>query len=109
LRAAKLLEGTITFTKVKTAPVHGVEGAQAGDARQALRKLLDRPRVPLRAHATMFEDPETKTDSAARRLWNAELCELHERLFAAIDATIARWGKDAVRCCLFPNSGARKS
>jgi len=60
LRAAKLLEGTITFTKVKTAPVQGVEGAQAGDARQALLKLLDRPRVPLRAHATMFEDPETK-------------------------------------------------
>jgi len=63
LRAAKLLEGTITFTKVKTAPVHVVEGAQAGDARQAMRKLLDRPCAPLRAHATMFEDPETKVDA----------------------------------------------
>ena len=48
----------------KTAPVHRAEGAQAGDARQALRKLLDRPRVPLRAHATMLEDQETKADIA---------------------------------------------
>jgi len=28
--------------------------------RQALRKRLDRPRVPLLAHATMLEDPESK-------------------------------------------------
>ncbi|MGH9852514.1 MAG: alpha/beta hydrolase family protein, partial [Blastocatellia bacterium] len=31
-----------------------------GDARQALLKQLERPRAPLRAQATMLEDPETK-------------------------------------------------
>jgi dienelactone hydrolase len=60
LKAAKLLEGTITFSKDKTTPVDGAEGVQVGDARQALLKRLERPRAPLRAQATILEDPETK-------------------------------------------------
>jgi DNA polymerase V len=45
-------------------------------------------------------------DSTPRRLWDAALYELHKRLMAAVDSLNARWGKDTVRCGLFPNSGA---
>jgi DNA polymerase V len=45
-------------------------------------------------------------DSAPRRLWDAALYELHKRLMAAIDALNIKFGKDTVRCGLFPNSGA---
>jgi hypothetical protein len=37
---------------------------------------------------------------------DAALYELHKRLMAAVDSLNARWGKDTVRCGLFPNSGA---
>jgi DNA polymerase V len=45
-------------------------------------------------------------DRAPRRLWDAALYELHKRLMAAVDALNIKFGKDTVRCGLFPNSGA---
>ena len=44
-------------------------------------------------------------ESAPRRLWDAALYELHKRLMATVDALNIRFGKDAVRCGLFPSSG----
>jgi len=34
--------------------------------------------------------------AAPRRLWDAALYELHKRLFAAVNALNAKWGKDAL-------------
>jgi len=45
-------------------------------------------------------------DSAPRRLWDVALYELHQRLMAAVDSLNARFGKDSVRCGLFPSTGA---
>ncbi len=45
-------------------------------------------------------------DSAPRRLWDAALYDLHKRLMAAVDALNTKFGKDTVRCGLFPDSGA---
>ena len=45
-------------------------------------------------------------DCAPRRLWDAALYELHKRLMGVIDALNIKFGKDTVRCGLFPNSGA---
>jgi DNA polymerase V len=45
-------------------------------------------------------------DRAPRRLWDAALYELHKRLMAAVDALNVKFGKDAVRCGLFPSNGA---
>src|SRR5262249_24959111 len=45
-------------------------------------------------------------DSAPRRLWDAALYELHKRLMAAVDTLNIKFGKDTVRCGLFPKSGA---
>jgi DNA polymerase V len=45
-------------------------------------------------------------DSAPRRLWDAALYELHKRLMGVVDALNIKFGKDTVRCGLFPNSGA---
>lgn len=45
-------------------------------------------------------------DSAPRRLWDAAVYELHKRLMAAVDSLNARFGKDSVRCGLFPSTGA---
>jgi hypothetical protein len=49
---------------------------------------------------------EIGSDRAPRRLWDRALYELHKRLMVAVDALNAKWGKDAVRCGLFPSSGA---
>jgi hypothetical protein len=43
-------------------------------------------------------------DCAPRRLWDAALYEPHKRLMAAVDALNIKFGKDAVRCGLFPSS-----
>jgi len=45
-------------------------------------------------------------DRAPRRLWDTAVYELHKRLMAAVDALNARFGKDSVRCGLFPSSDA---
>jgi len=45
-------------------------------------------------------------DSAPRRLWDVARYEIHKRLMATVDLLNAKWGKDAVRCGFFPNSGA---
>jgi DNA polymerase V len=45
-------------------------------------------------------------DCAPRRLWDAALYELHKRLMGVVDALNIKFGKDTVRCGLFPNSGA---
>jgi hypothetical protein len=43
-------------------------------------------------------------DSAPRRLWDAALYELHKRLMGVVEALNIKFGKDTVRCGLFPNS-----
>jgi Domain of unknown function (DUF4113) len=45
-------------------------------------------------------------DRAPRRLWDGALYEIHKRLMAAVDALNTKFGKDTVRCGLFPNGGA---
>ncbi len=45
-------------------------------------------------------------DCTPRRLWDAALYELHKRLMGVVDALNIKFGKDTVRCGLFPNSGA---
>jgi DNA polymerase V len=45
-------------------------------------------------------------DSAPRRLWDAALYELHKRLMGVVDTLNNKFGKDTVRCGLFPTSGA---
>ncbi len=45
-------------------------------------------------------------DSAPRRLWDAAVYELHKWLMGVVDALNIKFGKDTVRCGLFPNSGA---
>jgi len=48
-------------------------------------------------------------DSAPRRLWDAALYEIHKRLMDTMDALNAKFGKDALKCGVFPNSGAWKT
>jgi DNA polymerase V len=62
----------------------------------------------IRKAGVMLNDLEL-ADNAPRRLWDAALYELHKRLMAAVDSLNAKWGKEAVRCGLFPNSGAWKT
>jgi len=45
-------------------------------------------------------------DRVPRRLWDGALYELHKRLMDVVDALNIKFGKDTVRCGLFPNSGA---
>ena len=45
-------------------------------------------------------------DKAPRRLWDAALYELHKRLMGVVDGLNLKFGRDTVRCGLFPNSGA---
>ena len=73
----------------------------------ALRGLerIYRPGFQIRKAGVLLNDLEL-ADNAPRRLWDAALYELHKRLMAAVDALNAKWGKDVVRCGLFPNSGA---
>ena len=59
----------------------------------------------IRKAGVLLNDLEL-ADAAPRRLWDAALYEMHKRLMAAVDSLNAKWGKDAVRCGLFPNSGA---
>jgi DNA polymerase V len=73
----------------------------------ALRGLdrIYRPCFQIRKAGVLLNDLEL-ADSAPRRLWDAALYELHKRLMAAVDSLNAKWGKDAVRLGVFPNSGA---
>jgi DNA polymerase V len=64
-----------------------------------------RPGFQFRKAGVILNDLEP-ADSAPRRLWDAALYELHKRLMAAVDSLNTRWGKDTVRCGLFPDSGA---
>src|SRR5262249_45082591 len=59
----------------------------------------------IRKAGVMLNDLDL-ADAAPRRLWDAALYELHRRLMAAVDSLNAKWGKDAVRLGVFPNSGA---
>ena len=45
-------------------------------------------------------------DSAPKRLWDAAPYELHKRLMGVVDTLNLKFGKDTLRCGLFPNSGA---
>jgi DNA polymerase V len=45
-------------------------------------------------------------DKAPRRLWDAALYELHKRLMGVVDGLNLKFGRDTVRCGLFPSSGA---
>jgi len=73
----------------------------------ALRGLerIYRSGFAIRKAGVLLNDLEL-ADAAPRRLWDAALNEMHKRLMAAVDSLNAKWGKDAVRCGLFPNSGA---
>lgn len=42
----------------------------------------------------------------ARRLWSDELYERHQKLMASVDRLNERFGRDTVKCGLFPNDGA---
>jgi DNA polymerase V len=45
-------------------------------------------------------------DLVAKRLWADELYERHRWLMAAIDRINAKYGRDTVRCGIFPTDGA---
>lgn len=45
-------------------------------------------------------------DRAPKRLWDSALYELHKRVMGVVDALNIKFGKDTVRCGLFPTSGA---
>jgi DNA polymerase V len=61
--------------------------------------------VQIRKAGVMLNNLEL-ADRASRRLWDMELYELHKRLMGVVDALNIRFGKDTLRCGLFPNSGA---
>jgi DNA polymerase V len=45
-------------------------------------------------------------DTAPRRLWDSALYDLHKRLMDAVDSLNDKFGKDAVQCGFFPDTGA---
>jgi DNA polymerase V len=59
----------------------------------------------IRKAGVLLDDLEL-ADKAPRRLWDGALYELHKRLMSAVDSLNATFGKDTVRCGLFPSSGA---
>jgi DNA polymerase V len=64
-----------------------------------------RPGFQIRKAGVILNDLEL-ADSAPRRLWDAALYELHKRLMGVVDALNIKFGKDTVRCGLFPSTGA---
>jgi DNA polymerase V len=56
--------------------------------------------------AGVLLDNQELVDRTPRRLWDGALYELHKRLMSAVDALNATFGKDTVRCGMFPNSEA---
>jgi DNA polymerase V len=44
-------------------------------------------------------------DTAPQRLWESASCELQRRLMAALDTINERFGKDTIRCGIWPSSG----
>ena len=72
----------------------------------ALRGLarIHRPGFPIRRAGILLGALELSAN-VARRLWEQERYELHRRLMAAVDALNARFGKETVRCGLFPSTG----
>lgn len=73
-------------------------------ALRALDRAM-RPGFSIRKAGVIFDDLEL-AERATQRLWEAAQQELHRRLMAAIDAINQQFGGDAVRCGLFPSSGA---
>ena len=76
----------------------------------ALRGLdrVHRLGFQIRKAGVILNDLEL-ADSAPRRLWDGAVYEIHKRLMAAVDALNVKFGKDTVRCGLFPKSGAWKT
>jgi DNA polymerase V len=66
---------------------------------------VHRPGFGIRKAGVILNDLEL-ADSAPRRLWDSALYEIHKRLMSAVDSLNAKFGKDTVKCGLFPNSGA---
>jgi DNA polymerase V len=123
LREHKLLTGELTVfvhtDKFKDVPQYAASRsltiAPKSDSTLELLPLalrgLDRiyhPGFQIRKAGVMLNDLEL-ADSAPRRLWDAALYELHKRLMASMDAINAKWGKDALKCGLFPSSEAWKT
>jgi len=69
---------------------------------------IHRAGCQIRKAGVILNDLEL-ADKAPRRLWDGAIYELHKRLMSAVDALNIRFGKDTVRCGLFPNSGAWKT
>jgi DNA polymerase V len=61
--------------------------------------------VQIRKAGVLLDDLEL-ADRSPHRLWDSALYEIHKRLMSAVDSLNARFGKDTIRCGLFPNSGA---
>jgi DNA polymerase V len=72
----------------------------------AMRGLASiyRSGYPIRKAGVLLDRLEF-AERASRRLWDAATQELHRRLMDAIDAINERWGKDSVRCGLYPSTG----
>src|SRR5215813_8110224 len=69
---------------------------------------IHRAGCQIRKAGVILNDLEL-SDKASRRLWDGAIYELHKRLMSAVDALNIKFGKDTVRCGLFPNSGAWKT
>jgi len=69
---------------------------------------IHRAGCQIRKAGVILNDLEL-ADKAPRRLWDGAIYELHKRLMSAVDALNIKFGKDTVRCGLFPNSGAWKT
>jgi len=73
-------------------------------AQRALTQLY-RPGFAYRKAGVLLNRLEL-ANTAPRRLWGATQAEIHRRLMEALDSINDKFGKDTVRCGLWPSSGA---
>lgn len=71
----------------------------------ALNRLakIYQPGFPIRKAGVLLDKLELASN-APRRLWDAVQYELHRRLMSAVDAINDRWGRDSIRCGLYPSA-----
>lgn len=75
-----------------------------GLAMKALEKAY-KPGFAIRKAGVLLSALEP-AESAPQRLWEGGLHDLHKRLMAALDSINDKFGKDTLRCGLWPSSGA---
>lgn len=66
--------------------------------------VIYRPEFEIRKAGVLLSRLEL-AENAPRQLWNGSLDEIHQRLMAAIDSVNEKFGKDTLRCGLWPSSG----